>query len=53
MMHQPVDKNRRGKIKLSGRPKHRSVIQKDEIINLLIDLETLEEKEIYTKYFEK
>ena len=51
MMHQPVHQNRNG-IDSANRPEHSTVIQKDEVLDLLIDLETLETEDIYVKYFD-
>ena len=50
MMHQPVEPTR-PTIELDDRPRHDVVIQKDEITNLKIDLETRDSDEIFQLYF--
>lgn len=47
MMHQPVHLPEI----LSGRPKRDTVIQKDEIISLKIDLQVLSTDKFLAKYF--
>ena len=47
MMHQRVDPF----ITLDDRPDRDTVIEKDEIISLIIDLETMTIERLYDKYF--
>ncbi len=47
MMHQRVDPF----ITLDDRPDRDTVIEKDEIISLIIDLETMSTERFYDKYF--
>ena len=51
MMHQPVGQNR-SEVDFNDRPEHPTVIQKDEVLDLLIDLGTLDTEYIYAKYFD-
>ena len=48
MMHQ------RGEpyVTLDDRPERDNVIEKDEILSLIIDIETLSTVEVYDKYFD-
>jgi len=50
MMFQPVEQPE-FESELNDRPNHPTVIQSDEIVDLKIDLQTLDTDEIYEKYF--
>ena len=50
MMFQPLDKPE-AEVEFNDRPDRPRVIQNDEVVDLRIDLETLEMDEIYAKYF--
>lgn len=47
MMHQQIETTHL----FSGRPERETVIEKDEIISLIIDMETMEVNEFYGHYF--
>ena len=47
MMHQQYEPN----LTLDDRPDREIIIEKDEIIGLIIDLETLSVDDFYTTYF--
>lgn len=49
-MFQPIDQNGAG-LDTNGKPYHPKIIQNDEIVDLVIDLETMDGDEIYAKYF--
>jgi hypothetical protein len=47
MMHQQFEPD----LTLDDRPKREAIIEKDEIISLIIDLETMSADDFYTTYF--
>lgn len=47
MMHQQYEPD----LTLDDRPDREEVIEKDEIIGLIIDLETMSAEELFTTYF--
>ena len=47
MMHQRLESSRR----LNGRPERNEIIEKDEIMGLIIDLETMSPEDLHSKYF--
>ncbi|NLD95128.1 MAG: hypothetical protein GX639_20965 [Fibrobacter sp.] len=47
MYDQGVEPN----VSLDDRPVRETVIEKDEIISLIIDIETMDSREFYKKYF--
>ena len=50
MMHQQINTGK-STVVLDDRPKHEMVIQKDEVTNLKIDLETMDPEDIFELYF--
>ena len=47
MMHQRVERH----VRFSRRPRRETIIEKDEIVGLKIDVEVLSADEFYVKYF--
>jgi hypothetical protein len=50
MMHQPIDQPV-PVVEFNDRPDHPRVISNDEILDLVIDLETIDAELMYDKYF--
>lgn len=47
MMHQRVERH----VRFSRRPQRKTIIEKDEIVGMKIDVEVLSTDEFYVKYF--
>ena len=47
MMHQRIEQE----LTLDDRPEREEIIEKDEIIGLIIDMETMSPRDLYQTYF--